>query len=167
MKLTYKLCSAAVVLAGLTGVAHAENFEAFTAPGFTTETTNLPGYYFVPLVSAGDTITSFSVLSTTPGFSATAMIDFASPQTSYSFLWGSPDAFNTVSDGATTVTGSGLTSGVYTFSDTAGFSSLTFASTGVAFELAQVAPIPEPGTWALVLAGLAAVGVASRSRKRG
>jgi hypothetical protein len=45
---------------------------------------------------------------------------------------------------------------------------LTIRSTGVAFEFDDIAaaPIPEPGTWALMAGGLAAVGFLARRRKQ-
>jgi hypothetical protein len=173
MKLS-KLSAAAIVLAGFSGAACAQSFVAFAGSGFTTETTTVPFSYLTPIGPAGSTVTSYSVLSTAPGFGTTATITFAAPVTSYPFLWGSPDVYNSVTDGPVTVTGSSFSSGtglnsesmLYTFSDLAGFTSLTFATTGIAFELARVSPVPEPGPFALVLAGLGVIGFAARRGKR-
>lgn len=163
----------AAALIGLQGVASASTFQALSGTGFTTETTSVANQYLMPLAPAGSTVTSFSVLSTASGFSSTGTLTFAAPVTSYTFLWGSPDAFNSVTDGTVSVTGLSFSSGtgnnaesqVYTFSDASGFSALTFASRGIAFELAAVAPVPEPETYALLLAGLGAVGFVARRRK--
>ena len=65
-------------------------------------------------------------------------------------------------------TGNNAESMLYTFVDALGFTSLTFSTTGIAFEIAQAsAPVPEPETYAFLLAGLGALGFMSRRRKRG
>jgi hypothetical protein len=164
--------AAAAVFAGLSSPAFAESFSALSAPGFTTETTSLVDQYLMPEAPAGSTITSYSVLSTAAGFSTTGTLTFAAPVTSYTFLWGSPDSYNSVSDGKVSVSGSSLGSGsgnnadttLYTFLDLSGFTTLTFKTTGIAFELATVSPVPEPGTYALLLAGLGVVGFSTRRR---
>lgn len=165
--------AAAVAVACLHGAASAQTFVALAAPGFTTETTSVVNQFLMPSAPAGSTVTSFSVLSTSSGFSTSATLTFAAPVTSYTFLWGSPDSFNSVTDGVVSVTGSTISSGtgnnaettLYTFSDLAGFSSLTFRTTGIAFEVAAVSPVPEPQTYALMLAGLGIGGLLSRRRK--
>ena len=111
------------------------------------------------------------MLSTAAGFSNIGTISFAAPITSFTFLWGSPDAYNSLTDGTVTITGSSVSSGtgnnaestLYTFFDALGFSSLTFSTTGVAFEIAST-QVPEPMTFALLLAGLGAVGFVARRR---
>lgn len=123
----------------------------------------------------------YSVIST--GGSAT--ISFSEGVTAFSFLWGSPDTYNfldiATNDGAP-VTFSGADLGVLSNPDFAAngnnansrlftigtnggtlINSITFRSHGIAFEVA--AAIPEPGTYALMLAGLAAVGFVVRRRK--
>ena len=42
-----------------------------------------------------------------------------------------------------------------------------FASTAQAFEIANVSAVPEPGTYATLLSGLAAVGLVARRRRAG
>ncbi len=152
--------------------SEAATFQALSGTGFTTETTSVESSYLTPLAPAGSSVASYSVLSTASGFSGIGMISFAAPITSFTFLWGSPDSFNSVTDGTVTVTGSSFSSGtgnnaesmLYTFVDSLGFDSLTFSTTGVAFELAA-APVPEPETYALLLAGLGAMGFLARRRK--
>jgi hypothetical protein len=106
---------------------------------------------------------------------------------SISFYWGSIDTYNSVevllaSGPSQTFTGSmvpmspangnqaiALTNQRVTFTAGAGevITGLVFKSTGVAFEFDTIAaaPIPEPGTWALMAAGLGAVGFVARRRK--
>ncbi len=170
------LAFAAAAFLALPAIAQADSFAALSSSnstGFTTETSTIGNQYLMPIPPAGSTISSYSVLSTNPGFSSVGTISFAAPVTSYTFLWGSPDTYNTLTDGLVTVTGSSFSSGtgnnaestLYTFSDLRGFSSLTFSTTGVAFEVAAVTAVPEPETYALFLAGLAAMGFITRRRK--
>jgi hypothetical protein len=166
-----KLAGVAAATIALQSAASAQTFVALSSPGFTTETTSVANSFLTPLAPTGS-VASYSVLSTASGFSTTATMAFVPGTTSFTFLWGSPDSFNSVSDGLVTVTGSSFSSGlgnnseskVYTFFDAAGFSTLTFKTTGIAFELA-VAPVPEPETYALMLAGLAAMGFVARRRR--
>jgi PEP-CTERM motif len=163
---------AASALLSLHAVSEAATFQSLSGTGFTTETASLAGSYLTPLAPAGSSDASYSVLSTASGFLTTGTINFAAPITSFTFLWGSPDSYNRLTDGTVSVTGSSFSSGtgnnaestLYTFVDALGFNSLTFSTTGIAFELA-VAPVPEPETSALLLAGLAAVGFMARRRR--
>jgi PEP-CTERM motif len=162
---------AAAALLSLHTLAEAETFQSVSGTGFTTETTSLANSYLTPLAPAGSSVTSYSVLSTAPGFLSTGTISFAAPITSFTFLWGSPDTYNRLTDGTVTVTGASFSSGtgnnaestLYTFVDALGFTSLTFSTTGVAFEIAA-AQVPEPTTLALLLAGFGAVGFLARRR---
>ncbi len=164
----------AAALVGLHAAASAATYGALTGTGFTTETGSSVNQYLMPIAPAGSSISSFSVLSTAAGFSPTGTLTFASPVTSYTFLWGSPDSFNRVSDGVMSVNGSAVSSGTgnnaeslpYTFTDAAGFSSLTFSSGGVAFEVAAVSPVPEPASVALLFGGLGAILLVARRRSR-
>ena len=171
-----KLAPIALIAAALLALntpSQATTFASASGPGFTTETTSVVNSFLTPLAPPGSSVANYSVLSTAPGFSTSSTIGFAAAVTSFTFLWGSPDSYNTVTDGTVTVTGSTFSSGtgnnaesaLYTFFDALGFTSLTFSTTGIAFEVA-VAPIPEPETYAMMLAGLgAALFMAVRRRR--
>jgi hypothetical protein len=130
------------------------------------------------------TVTGFLAAGPTSG--DPAVLTFSAMTSYVSFLWGSPDLYNTLtitdSNGATTnFTASGLgfpvTNGDQSFSTYVQFvasagttiTSLAFTSGGTdAFETANytITPIPEPETYALMLAGLAAMGFVSKRRKQ-
>ena len=118
----------------------------------------------------------------------TATLTFTSPVDYMSFLWGSPDTYNTLTVNSTgggsqtfTATGTGfgsafpVTNGDQSFSQSVQFvavggsliTSLVFASSVDAFEVGRftVTPIPEPETYALMLAGLGALGFVARRRR--
>jgi len=162
---------AAAALLSLLTPSEAATFQSVSGTGFTTETASVTNLYMTPLAPAGSSVASYSVLSTAAGFLSTGTISFAAPVTSFTFLWGSPDSYNLVTDGTVSVTGSSFSSGTgnntestfYTFVDALGFTSLTFSTTGVAFEIAS-AQVPEPMPFALVLAGLGTVGFLARRR---
>jgi hypothetical protein len=95
-----------------------------------------------------------------------------------SFLWGSPDRYNVLEiNGSafnTTLLGTSLTGdrsiGVYlTITADGGdmINSLTFMSNSNAFEVdnLRVTAVPEPGTYALMLAGLGALGFVAKRKK--
>ena len=100
-------------------------------------------------------------------------------------LWGSPDTYNTLTirdtnnvDYVFTTASLGfpVQNGDQSFNQYVQFvasagtmiASVTFASATDAFETTQftVTPIPEPETYALMLAGLAALGFVSKRRKQ-
>ena len=141
-------------------------FNSGTMPFGTTNVSD--STHLAPLGVTGD----YSFIST--GGSATIL--FAPGVSSFSFLWGSPDSYNSVLvNNVKTFTGfdvvaspSGLNSDTrfVTISNTdGGLSSLVFTASNVAFELASVTPVPEPETYALMLAGLGVVGFMARRRK--
>jgi len=120
----------------------------------------------------------FSVGPSLPQTS-TATMSFAGGATQVSFLWGSPDGYNVLEINGSTfsnpVLGTSLngdrTVGVYLTITATGadqINSVVFKSNVNAFEVdhLRVTAVPEPGTYALLLAGLAAVGCAVRRRTR-
>lgn len=130
-----------------------------------------------PLGLDGDDL--YSVITT----GGVATMNFATGVSSFSFLWGSPDNYNFLD--IATNDASGLTYNGGQLGLLGGFSSngdnnntrlftigttddtlinsITFRSNGVAFEVA--AAVPEPGTYALMIAGLAAMRLVTRRRK--
>ena len=134
------------------------------------------------------TVANSLFLSTgpSPNNSSPADMKFAGTGLDYiSFLWGSPDLYNTLTvkstgnpDAVFTVGAASLnfavTNGNQTFSQYVEFfgngakiTDLIFSSTQDAFEATNftVAAIPEPETYALMLAGLGAVGFMARRRR--
>jgi hypothetical protein len=161
---------------------------AYAAPSFTdgvnasVRSGSIPNVYLQPEgLDAADT---FLVVSKLGGSNGSASVNVGDAS-SFSFVWGSPDSFNVIdvfSDGFGMVsyTGSQLGStngfiangnnthtGLFTIAGVNGatIDHVVFRSSGVAFEVAVAAPVPEPETYALMLAGLAAVGFVARRRR--
>lgn len=140
---------------------------------------SIPNVRLAPLTLSSTDL--YSVIST----GGAATIAFDTGVSSFSFLWGSPDDYNFLD--IATNDASGLTFGgadlgvlsnpdfmangdnantrLFTIGTNDGtlINSITFRSDGVAFEVA--AAIPEPSTYALMIAGLAAVGFVARRRR--
>jgi hypothetical protein len=181
MKNLFKIATAAAVSAVAFNASAQLSFmdaavvpAAYSAPVFTTTDPTLAydatdSIVNVRLAPMGTT----DYLVVTTGGSAVVDLGGAS---SFSFLWGSPDVYNSISvltsSGTETFTGTdfattfGLTANGnnantrwVTLTGAAGqtLDSITFASAGVAFELAVTTPVPEPENYALLLAGLMAV----------
>jgi hypothetical protein len=141
------------------------------------------GYFLVPGLSAQP----FSATGNWLNFGANqqATLTFATPQSWIGFLWGSVDTHNFIEivDAGQVVNFRGGNAGLangqvaggagdrfaeqfFAYSGTS-ITSIKFRATGTAFEvdrLATLSAVPEPGTAALVLAGLAAVGFIARRR---
>jgi len=136
----------------------------------------------------GTNVVSGNFLSAGPTASAPAVMSFLGEGVSYiSFLWGSPDTYNQLTvhssvgaDQLFTASSLGfpVTNGNQSFSQyvqfaaNAGQSILSFTFNNSpqvnAFETANfsiVRAVPEPETYALMMAGLAALGFISRRRK--
>jgi len=117
----------------------------------------------------------------------TASLNFAAltgdPIHTFEFDWGSVDTFNTltihVSGGPDVVVvppapGDGSwtdsnTNGVFKVWGTAGetFTGITLATTENSFEIDSLAvPVPEPASWAMLIIGFGAIGVAMRRRNQ-
>ena len=125
-------------------------------------------------------------LSAGPTTTEPSTVTFSSPIDYISFLWGSPDTYNaltvittggsvafTAADFFPAPTGDQAFSDYVQFTAQAGFDILGLAFTNSpsinAFEVANftvTAPVPEPETYVLMLAGLGAVGFMSRRRRR-
>lgn len=119
--------------------------------------------------------------NTNNGGGVTATLNFASGISAVSFLWGSPDVYNSIivntNGGSKTFTaaqlglsptGSGSEASYVNFKvagTASAITSLTFVSSQAAFEFSNVAAVPEPGTYAMLLSGLMAVGFVVRRRR--
>ena len=149
----------------------------------TLETTSVPNVAAMPFgLAPGSTYLAV-------GTSQTSSFSFTGNLSSFGLLWGSVDAYNTItfsgSGGSVSFTGSnvlaadpGLVLGSQGANGTAfvdftgfgaGFNTVTFTSTAPAFELsnvtASVGAVPEPATWAMMVLGFAGIGFLAYRRK--
>lgn len=154
------------------------------------ESSNFPGYAARPNDAANAIVTHGTWLAAGPGNtsnggSSDATIYFGDGTAFVSFLWGSPDSYNELTVTTTggsehffasdfspfVITGNQDYASYLAFTATGDFliTSMRFSSpTQDAFEASNfsvTSPIPEPETYALMLAGLAAMGFVSRRRK--
>ena len=193
MKLLRTLLVSAVALAAVqahAAAAYSYTFGAvpagqYTAPSFSdgikasVQNTSVTNMYLEPKGVTGD----YLVVSSQGGSEGSARINTGVVR-SYSFVWGSPDTYNIVdifgkmgefseytgsmlqSQFSMTANGNNNATGLFTITGNAGsvIDHLVLRSTGVAFEVA--APVPEPETYALMLAGLGALGFMARRRNK-
>lgn len=179
---------------GYAGQILIDNFESMTPPpgvtltgGFAYHTGTAPNISAAP---AGDTSQYLYVSSALTPNNATML--FGQDYKKVSFYWGSIDKYNSVevlgAGGTTLLTmngsqlppangdqGASITNRRVTYLAGNGeaITGLRFMSNGVAFELDNVAgvagvgsgsTVPEPASWAMMLAGFSLVGFASRRR---
>jgi hypothetical protein len=130
----------------------------------------------------GSTGNFYSVGTTPAAQSGPGEVQFSTGLKYFGFLWGSPDTYNTVTyfNGASVLgsfTGFAPANGDQSisryFNAFAGvgeqITRVTFASSQNAFETdnhAYIAAIPEPETYAMMLAGLGLMGLVARRRKQ-
>jgi hypothetical protein len=156
------------------------NFNGGTSPftGGAVVTGTTPGSYVTP---AGDATPYFAVgpSTSTPASLALSAIS------QLSFYWGTIDIYNTISfDGLNQSFGGALFGGTnsdvtrpsrqvtfyFTPAESAALTGLTLRSGSNAFELDNLifgSAAPEPGTWAMMIVGFGAAGVALRRRRKG
>lgn len=129
------------------------------------------------------TVGNFLAAGPSDGGNSTVTFLAAGGVTQLSFLWGSPDTFNTLivntNDGSYSYTAdqAGVTppNGNQSFAEYVAFAtsggefitSLQFESTSNAFEVSNfaVSGVPEPGTWAMMVIGFLGVGFLAYRRK--
>jgi hypothetical protein len=158
----------------LTSVTDAGTIVGGEVLSASTPTAALPTNTTPPI----STINNF--LAAGPSDGGTATLTFSVPTTQFSFLWGSPDSFNTL---AITSTTNGITSTTDYTASQAGISPITgnqsfaeylglvtnagtvidsiqFQSTSNAFEVSNfaVSGVPETSTWAMMILGFLGLG---------
>ena len=141
--------------------------------------------YATDMQFADDVLPGVPFLAAGPSSTSPAVLTFLGGTSFLGLLWGSPDTYNvlTLRDNfnvdyvfTTASLGFPVQNGDQSFNQYVQFvasagtriSTATFASGIDAFETTQfsVTPVPEPETYALMLAGLAALGFVGRRRKQ-
>ena len=141
--------------------------------------------YATDMQFADDVLPGVPFLAAGPSSTSPAVLTFLGGTSFLGLLWGSPDTYNvlTLRDNlnvdyvfTTASLGFPVQNGDQSFNQSVEFvasagtsiSTATFASSIDAFETTQfsITPIPEPETYALMLAGLAAIGFVGRRRKQ-
>ena len=183
MKIAKTLLVAAALVASVGASAQTVTFAPPSAGSYSAPTPSFSsGTVYVANTSIANVQTqplfdTGSFLVVYPDGSAT--FDLGGVQ-SFSFLWGSPDATNAISiNGGAFMTGATLL-GALANSDNVNtqyatilageglLNTLTIQTPGkIAFEIAVANPVPEPETYALMLAGLGAMAFVARRRKNG
>lgn len=175
MRLTKLAAAAVTMFAGTAATAATTivDFNDLTAPGFS-------GNYQVfasSVANVATTVNGSAFLAVPSASTSGGTATYTSTKfiTAVSFDWGTPDDYNNLvfrdADGAAvqSLSGNGLTAGTYTYSFAAAdrVVSIDFSSSRRAFEIdnVSVTAVPEPASWALMLAGFAMVGWASRRRQ--
>jgi hypothetical protein len=137
---------------------------------------------------ADDVAPGSKYLTAGPFAGSPATLTFAGAGVDYiSFLWGSPDVFNSLTVNSTGSSPQVFTAAILGFPATGNqdqafnqsvqftalagskITSLVFTSSDNAFESANfsITPIPEPETYALMMAGLGVMGFVARRRRKG
>ena len=206
MKLVKTLVTTAAILASLGANAAVTgalgggfgSFATLSGPGTPNSGGTLSGAVSATIVGgsvlaadsppfADDVAPGSNYLSAGPVAGSPATLTFSGAGVDYvSFLWGSPDLFNSLTVNSTgsagqvftaTSLGFPVTNGDQSFNQSVQFTalagakitSLVFSSTDNAFESANfsITPIPEPETYALMMAGLGVMGFVARRRRKG
>ena len=162
------------------------DFDGFVAPGYMLTLSGLAGTFdgslgLIPGVAAPPPGTTSDYLAIQTGGSATLDTPLIS---SLSVYIGSPDSYNSIrfiglNGFDMTLTGAALADGAFDGDQTIGrrmtynfgsdrVTQVVFSSSGNSFELDNIAvasAIPEPATWAMMIAGFGVLGGVARRRR--